>query len=550
MENLQVKNLLSALKKVSADLPQEVQTALQKMQSDDSRQLTKQLHSAVSQLGNSKKALADLTSARSNLHQSWNAFLESAIGRWERYAEEFTQQDRDLASQIEKAKETMKICKDHFKSLQALEGAASETTAEVISDDEENSLPSKVDVHMKQMQESLKLLKGGMEEELRGSKRQRLEDTTEPAGGLASAGAGRQVSDSPIACRPASKQWLLNAIHLNDFVAPWEAQDRAADLAWELGSLPHADFRFPVSDAPIPHRKYKKVSFNDMVTLRMTTEMLETTYEIPDGLLSTWHCKPWTLACNALDEEWSVYDDDVTHFMQYSINVQTQPYDGQQCTGPESILSDEVKEKMSLHRSTLATCPFVSYGLLETGVGTRTFLLRELSHDGLLLQLREEWEEYSDSNMKVHWVWPQPQGDTPGFHIIVEFLPGDELPHPSIVPALEETTILSIHGRPDVQRTALYHQRRLHYVDITRPFYDVCHRAQYVCVIRVLGKILPLSWARNIFAGALVQLFAHPPSLQVMQEYEDYFDRMQPFFSDSLVMWAELHLPTTINHGR
>lgn len=189
MENLQVKNLLSALKKVSADLPQEVQTALQKMQSDDSRQLTKQLHSAVSQLGNSKKALADLTSARSNLHQSWNAFLESAIGRWERYAEEFTQQDRDLASQIEKAKETMKICKDHFKSLQALGGAASETTAEVISDDEENSLPSKVDVHMKQMQESLKLLKGGMEEELRGSKRQRLEDTTEPAGGLASAGA-------------------------------------------------------------------------------------------------------------------------------------------------------------------------------------------------------------------------------------------------------------------------------------------------------------------------------------------------------------------------
>ena len=158
-----------------------------------------------------------------------------------------------------------------------------------------------------------------------------------------------------------------------------------------------------------------------------------------------------------------------------------------------------------------------------------------------------EWSlgpEYSDSNMKVHGVWPQPQGDTPGFHIIVEFLLGDELPHPSIEPALEESTILSIHGRPDVQRTALYHQRRLHNVDITRPFYDVCHRAQYVCVTRVLGKILPLSWARNIFAGALVQLFAHPPSLQITQEYADYFDRMQPFFADSLAMWAEVHLPT------
>ena len=356
--------------------------------------------------------------------------------------------------------------------------------------------------------------------------------------------SGRQVSDSLIACRPASKQWLLNAVHLKDFVAPWEAQDRAADLAWELGFLPHANLSFPVLEAPTPRRMNKKVRFHDLVTLRMTTDKLETTYEIPDGLLSTWHCKPWTLACNTLDEDRSVFEDDETHFMQQSLHVQTHPDVNLQCTEPESILSDEVKEKMSLYRSTLATRPFVSYGLSETGVGTRTFLLHELSYDGLLLQLREEWMEYRDSNMKVHWVWPQPQGDTPGFHIIVEFLLGDELPHPSIEPALEETTILSIHGRPDVQRTALYHQRRLHNVDITRPFYDVCHRAQYVCVTRVLGKILPLSWARNIFAGALVQLFAHPPSLQITQEYADYFDRMQPFFSDSLAMWAEVHLPT------
>lgn len=356
--------------------------------------------------------------------------------------------------------------------------------------------------------------------------------------------SGRQVSDSLIACRPASKQWLLNAVHLEDFVAPWEALDRAADLAWELGFMPHANLSFPVLEFPTPRRLNKKVRFNDLVTLRMTTDKLETTYVIPDGLLSMWHCKPWTLACNTLDVDQSVSEEDETYFMQHSLHVQTHPDANSQCTGPESILSDEVKETMSLYRSTLATCPFVSYGLSETGVGTRTFLLRELSHDGLLLQLREEWMEYSDSNMKVHWVWPQPQGDTPGFHIIVEFLLGDELPHPSIEPTLEETTILSIHGRPDVQRTALYHQRRLHNVDITRPFYDVCHRAQYVCVTRVLGKILPLSWARNIFAGALVQLFAHPPSLQITQEYADYFDRMQPFFADSLAMWAEVHLPT------
>ena len=190
LENAQVKNLLSALKKVSADLPPEVQAAMQKMHGDDDKQLTKQLHSAVSQLGNSKKALADLSAARSNLHSSWNTFLESAITRWVRYSEEFTQQDKDLAAQIEKAKETMKACKEHFKSLQALEGPPSSAPAEVISDEEDSALPSKVDVHMQQMQDSLKLLKGEMEEELRGAKRQRVEEegpgTTGEAGSTAS----------------------------------------------------------------------------------------------------------------------------------------------------------------------------------------------------------------------------------------------------------------------------------------------------------------------------------------------------------------------------
>ena len=193
LENMQVKQLLSALKKVSADLPPEVQAAMQKMHGDDDKQLTKQLHSAVSQRGNSKKSLAELTSARANLHSSWNAFLESAITRWERYSEEFTQQDKDLASQIEKAKETMKACKEHFRSLQALEGSAA-STAEVISDEEENSIPSKVDVHMQQMQDSLKLLKGGMEEELRGLKRQRLEDAAPNAANSAVGDGGADAS--------------------------------------------------------------------------------------------------------------------------------------------------------------------------------------------------------------------------------------------------------------------------------------------------------------------------------------------------------------------
>lgn len=194
VENAQIKGLLTALKKVSSDLPPEVQSAMQKMQMDDSKNLTKQLHSAVSQLGNSKKALADLTTARANLHLSWNAFLESAITRWQRYSEEFTQQDTELASQIEKAKETMQLCKDHFKSLQALEGQAVSDQVEVVSDEEVSAQPSKVDVHMQQMRESLQTLKGGMEEELRTAKRQRTDVAKEPTPNALEGGAPSQAS--------------------------------------------------------------------------------------------------------------------------------------------------------------------------------------------------------------------------------------------------------------------------------------------------------------------------------------------------------------------
>eukprot|EP00434_Breviolum_minutum_P019943 symbB.v1.2.017596.t1/scaffold1362.1/size123397/3 len=168
-ESAQMRSLLSALKKASADLPPDVQAAMQKLNQDDGKTMTKQLHAAVSNLGNAKKSLAELSLARANLHTGWNSFLEAAITRWQRYSEEFTQQDQDLAGQIEKAKEAVKVCKENFRSLQKSEGVAKDDTAEVISDEEELTVPSKVDEHMSQMQQSLMALKGGMEEELRPS---------------------------------------------------------------------------------------------------------------------------------------------------------------------------------------------------------------------------------------------------------------------------------------------------------------------------------------------------------------------------------------------
>lgn len=150
---------------------------------------------------------------------------------------------------------------------------------------------------------------------------------------------------------------------------------------------------------------------------------------------------------------------------------------------------------------------------------------------------------YQDSEFRVHLVKPQPRDRVLGIHVIVEFIKQEE-PHDSIVPSLDETIVWSAFGQSDIERHALYHQRRLRHADIVSSFRDLCHRAQFTCVARVLGRILRPSWTREIEPGAFVQLHVFPPRLHEPEEFTDYIYGLPSFHADSLELMNEAFLPT------
>ena len=350
------------------------------------------------------------------------------------------------------------------------------------------------------------------------------------------------MSDSLIACRPSSLQWNLSVIHLEDFVSVWEAAERAADLSWRLGFLPETlQSSFPLP--PSTKKVAKNVKFSNFDELHQYSDLVESSYVIPSGLTRHWPGKPWSLNCaergSALE-----YDDEVSVFMQVHSSATSSEGDAVRTPDCAKVeLSADVIERLSLIRSTTSTRLIQSHGLFETGIGTRSFTLQEVTPDSFVQQVRDAWPEFPNP-LRIHFVWPQPQDFTPGIHFIVEFLPDGELPHHSIVPTLEETVVWSPFGLPDIQRQALYHTQCLQHADVTNPFADLCHRARFVCTVRALGRVLPVDAKINILSGALVQMHAHPPVLHEPPEFVDYFHGMKGFFADSLRLLEETFLPS------
>ena len=167
-----------ALKKNKSELPSEVQELIQSAQVEDTRQQTKMLHSAVSQLGNAKKSLKELNQARLKLHSQWSKFLEESLTRWNGYADNFQEQDAELQQRIEEAKQSVLSSKENFKECQAATGVTTEDkdAIEVSDDDDAIAHPNRVGEAMKRMQENLEKMKDQMEVELQTAKRKRTEE--------------------------------------------------------------------------------------------------------------------------------------------------------------------------------------------------------------------------------------------------------------------------------------------------------------------------------------------------------------------------------------
>ena len=315
-----------------------------------------------------------------------------------------------------------------------------------------------------------------------------------------------------------------------DFLSSWQAVEVASDLSRELGFAPTVPMVCPSSNGLVekavlhrPGGTSKKVRFCDSICLRMTSQVADADYLVPHSALGHWCNKPWTLTstslASALDADW-----DDAMLMQTSLDSprQSVPH---VCSEPRDFLSDDIRSLVSLLQSPSSSRRFVSHGLAETSVGSRSFVLLDPNPDGLISQVRALWPEYDDGVLRLHAVWPQPSDAVANHHIIAEFLIGGELPHHSIEPVLEESVVWSAFGQTDMQRHALYHQRRLCHADVMGPYSDLCHRAHFVCTVRVLGRILPLDWTRNIVP---------------------YIQGLPTFFVDALGMLGESIVPTPV----
>lgn len=180
----QLKELLGALKKDQEKLSPEVLSMIQQAQVQDSRNTTRQLHVAVSQLGQSRKILQDLEKAKISLYQSWATFLADSVERWTSYTEDFKTKDVELHRQIEEAKKAVHKSKENFVATQKASGASS-VEAQVISDEEDLTLaPEGVSSNLDNMMTHLQEMKRNIDETIiQQTKRQRIqpETTEEPA---------------------------------------------------------------------------------------------------------------------------------------------------------------------------------------------------------------------------------------------------------------------------------------------------------------------------------------------------------------------------------
>ena len=99
--------VLQALKKMFPDpsqMPAELRSAVEKTEAQSSKQMTRDLHSATSQLGKAKRALAEAKEARTQHRKAWYAYLTECAATWQEQQKNFEEQEHLLRAQEEKSR--------------------------------------------------------------------------------------------------------------------------------------------------------------------------------------------------------------------------------------------------------------------------------------------------------------------------------------------------------------------------------------------------------------------------------------------------------------
>lgn len=133
----QLRTLVSALRKHSDTLPEDVQQLVKEVSSKSGQEETKLLHAAVSQHGRAKKELQEAQTARHQMHSAWRNFLSQSVDQWNAYTQKFMDQEKQLTDRVVLAKEQLAQAKLHLTSCQNSAGGTNSTDLLEVSDAEE-----------------------------------------------------------------------------------------------------------------------------------------------------------------------------------------------------------------------------------------------------------------------------------------------------------------------------------------------------------------------------------------------------------------------------
>ena len=117
-----------------SELPADMRHQMQKMAKKEGARATKDLHSAVKQLGIARAEVEEAIQARINLIASWKNFLSEAVKTWQDYTVLFQTQERGLQARIQEAQENFTQAKIQAEESQAVAG---KLTIEIKDEDDD-----------------------------------------------------------------------------------------------------------------------------------------------------------------------------------------------------------------------------------------------------------------------------------------------------------------------------------------------------------------------------------------------------------------------------
>lgn len=124
--------IVAAIRRAFPDvtaIPAELKSIIDKNDQMQSRQVTREIHTATTQLGKHKKALQEICDARMNHRVAWCKYVTECAEAWKSQLEEFEKQEEKMKEMEQKTKQEIVTCSETIKTLshsQALEAPQAE----------------------------------------------------------------------------------------------------------------------------------------------------------------------------------------------------------------------------------------------------------------------------------------------------------------------------------------------------------------------------------------------------------------------------------------